>query len=261
MTVSDFGEYTGVHGVVTMDGAAIADVEYDCSWSRTTAAHSRSGKHSDIQVPGKLSVKTTIKKTLVHADAAKVIGYTLSDTPLTGTASTLLASSHVLDATDNYEDMTTPTIATPSRIRYTLGTNATTVAGTITIIGEDANGDAQSETLDVAAGMTVGSTLTSEKLYSKVYGHTIREVDSTSDTGVFAVTSITGSSTTTVGDPKTFALVGQVVKGGNSITLTQNDCWFSQGGLSFADAGKIVEVSLPVEMHDPDTLTAVIVTA
>ncbi len=253
-TVGDFGEYTGLHGVVTLDSVALADVFYDLKWKRDTVKKARSGKYSDLNVPGKLNVETKIKKALVYADAAKVIGYSLNDTPITGTAETLLAASHVLDATDNYEDMTDDTVATPSRIRYTLATNAITVGGTITVIGEDADGNAISEIIEVDAPATVGATWTTTKLFKKVNGHVIRAIDSTDDTGVFAVASIAGSSSYSVGDPKVFDLVGTLTKGATTIVSTQPDCWFKDGGISWEDAGKLVECELDVEMRDPDTL-------
>jgi hypothetical protein len=69
-----------------------------------------------------------------------------------------------------------------------------------------------------------------------------------------AVDTLAGAASYTVGEPKIFDLVGGVEKSGKVITITQPDCWFSEGGLSFEDAGKILEVSTSVEMHDPDLL-------
>lgn len=256
--VSDWGEYTGIHGTVTIGGVALADVFYDLKWKRATVSHGRSGKYSDSNYPGKLTVETKITKALAYADAAKVIGYSLTDTPVTGTAEALLAASHVLDATDNYEDMTDNTIATLSRIRYTLATKAITVGGTITIIGEDASGNAISETIEVAAPASIGDTWTSTKLYKKVHGHTIRAIDSADDLGTFAVASIAGSSSYSVGDPKIFDLIGTLTQGATTIVFTQPDCWFTEGGIAWEDAGKVVEVECPVSMRDPDTLTVAV---
>lgn len=256
--VSDWGEYTGVHGTVTIGGAAIADVFYDIKWKRATVSHGRSGKYSDANYPGKLTVETKIKKALIYTDAAKVIGYSLTASPITGTAETLLAASHVLDATDNYEDMTDDTIATLSRIRYTLATKAITVGGTITLIGEDNDGNAISETIEVSAPASIGDTWTTTKLFKKVYGHTIRAIDSTDDLGTFTVASIAGSASYSVGDPKVFDLIGTLTQGSTTLVFTQPDCWFTEGGIAWEDAGKVVEVECPVAMRDPDTLTVVV---
>lgn len=253
-TVADFGEYTGAMGTITVGGVALADVQYDVKWKRSTVSHSRGGKHSDLNLPGKLTVTTKIKKALVYADVAKTLGYSLTDTPISGSAETLLAASHVLDGTDNYEDMADDTIATPSRIRYTLATAAIVTGGTITIIGEDADGNAMEELITVEAS-AIGTTWTSTKVFKKVYGHTIRGIDSTGDLGTFAVASIAGSATYTVGDPKIFDLVGTLTKGSTTIVITQPDCWFTEGGIAWEDAGKVVDVECPVEMRDPDTLS------
>jgi hypothetical protein len=253
-TVPDFGEYTGAMGTITVGGVPLADVTYDVKWDRATVSHNRGGKHSDINIPGKISVKTKIKKALVYGDIEKTLGYSLTDTPITGTAETLLSASHVLDGTDNYEDMTDDTIATASRIRYTLATAAIVTGGTITIIGEDNDGNAMEELITVAAS-AIGTTWTSTKVFKKVYGHTIRGIDSTGDLGTFVVASIVGSSTYTVGDPKIFDLVGTLTKGGHTIVITQPDCWFKTGGIAWEDAGKIIDVDGDVEMRDPDTLS------
>jgi hypothetical protein len=256
--VTDWGEYTGVHGTVTIGGAAIADVFYDIKWKRATVSHGRSGKYSDSNYPGKLTVETKIKKALVYADAAKVIGYSLTDTPITGTAETLLAASHVLDAGDAYEDMTDNTIATLSRIRYTLQTKAITAGGTITLIGEDNDGNAISETITVDTTASIGDTWTTTKLFKKVYGHTIRAIDSADDLGTFVVASIAGSSTYTVGDPKVFDLIGTLTQGATTIVFTQPDCWITEGGIAWEDAGTVIDVECPVAMRDPDTLTVAV---
>jgi hypothetical protein len=252
--VSDFGEYTGAMGTITVGGVALADVQYDVKWERATVSHARGGKHSDINIPGKLTVKTKIKKALVYADVAKTLGYSLTDTPISGTAETLLATSTVLNASDFYEDMTDDTIATASRIRYTLQTKAIVTGGTITIIGEDADGNAMEELIAVAAS-AIGTTWTSTKVFKKVFGHVIRGIDSTDDLGTFVVASIAGSATYTVGDPKVFDLVGTLTKGATTVVITQPDCWFKTGGIAWEDAGKIIDVDGDVEMRDPDTLS------
>jgi len=251
-TIADFGEFTGVHGVVTKGGSPIADVTYDVSWKRDTIKLPRSGARSDKNLPGKLTVTTKIKRAMVDAALA---GASLNDTPITGAAETLLATSTVLDASDWYEDMTDSSIAAASRIRLTLQTKAITTGGTVTLIGEDAAGSAIEELIEIAAA-TVGTTWTSTKVFKKLYGMTVRAVDSTDDTGTFAVTSITGNSSYTVGDPLIFTLVGKVEKpDGSKIQITQPDCWIEGGSLKFEDAGKAVEEDLSVIMRDPDDLT------
>lgn len=257
-TVDDFGEYTGVNGVVTVGGTVLADVQYDVSWETETVSGARASKYSDVNIPGKRKVTTTLKKSLVREDAAVVIGMSLNATPITGTAEALLAASGVLDGSDTYTAMTDDEIATESQIKLTLQTNATTSAGTATLIGEDTAGNAISEVLIVPAGMQIGATLTTAKTFKKVFGLLTYGVDSTSDLGTFKVDSIVGASVYTFGPPAVFELVGTVTKGAHSIAITQPGCWFKKGGLAWEDAGKIIEVDLPVEMHDPDLLTATV---
>lgn len=251
-TVADFGEFTDVDGVLTIDDVPIANVQYDVSWKRNVNKVPRSGARSQKNIPGYLEVTTKLKAILIHDNAAALVGASLNDTPITGAAETLLAASNVLDASDFYEDMTDDTIASPSRIRYTLQTKAVTVGGTITIIGEDASGNPLEEILTVPATMAINDTLTSKKLFKKVYGHTIRGVDSADDLGTFMVASITGASSFTVGDPLVFDLVGIVTKGSESIQVTQPDCWMAGGQFAWTEGGEPMDIDVDVYMYDPD---------
>jgi len=254
-TVADFGEYTDVDGQLSLSGlGTIANVQYDVSWKRNANKVPRSGARSQKNIPGYLEVTTKLKAILIHDNAAALLGSSLNATPITGAAETLLATSHVLDATDWYEDMTDDTIAAASRIRYTLQTKAATVGGTITIIGEDASGNPLEEIITVPATMAINDTLTSTKLFKKVYGHTIRGVDTADDLGTFLVASITGASSYSVGDPLVFDLVGTVTKGSESIQITQPDCWMASGGFAWTDGGKPMDIDVDVQMYDPDLL-------
>lgn len=61
-------EYTGFHGVLTLDpagGGAVAVTvlaEFSVKVGRSEATHPRSGEESDISVPGKLSASGTIQR-------------------------------------------------------------------------------------------------------------------------------------------------------------------------------------------------------
>jgi len=254
-TVADFGEYTGVFGVVLVDGLTFADVEYDIKWSRSTVTHSRASKFSDIQIPGKLTVKTTIKKALVHEEAAMVIGYSLTDVPTTGSAGSLLAATTIA------ADVVTPITsdpATPSRVRITISVGTTVLAGQILVTGTDSNDRDMTEVIPIPALTQIGAVFTGTKVFKTTDSATV--LGSTTATGAkYALTSITGAATYTIKDPKIFDLVGGVTKLGKSIQITQPDCWFSDGGLNFKDAGTILEFGASVEMHDPDLLEVVVV--
>lgn len=253
-TVDDFGEYTGAHGVVTVDGVPFADVEYDIKWSRTTVTHSRASKFSDIQIPGKLTVKTTIKKALVHSEAAMVLGYSLTDTSVTGTAGARLAATTIVAGT---AVAITTDPATPSMLDITITVGSTTAEGQIIVGGTDANDDPIAESFVIPNGTALGTVFHGAKVF-KTCDFAL-PLDITSGTGAkFQVDSVAGVAYA-VHNPKIFDLVGGVTKAGKSITITQPDCWFSEGGLSFVDAGSILEVNSAVEMHDPDLLEVVVV--
>ncbi|MCK9521033.1 MAG: hypothetical protein M0R74_18715 [Dehalococcoidia bacterium] len=258
-TVADFEEYTDVHGVITIGGVVLANVQYDVKWKRNVVSVPRAGAKSNREIPGILSVETKLKKVLIHDDAPIVLGYSLNDTPITGGAEALLVASGVLDGTTRVTDLTTTTLAAASRIQLTLQTKDVTVGGTATLVGEDANGNPIAEVLVVPADMEIGDTLTTAKVFAKAFTLTTIGVDSADDTGTFKVDAIAGSSTLTVGDPKVFDLVGMVTKGGKSIQITQPDCWFANGGLTWTEGGSPIDVELEVRMYDPSLLEVDIV--
>lgn len=252
-TVDDFGEYTGVFGSLSVGGVPLADVEYDVRWSRGTVSHSRASKYSKVQLPGSLTVKTTIKKMLVHSEAAILLGYSLTDTSITGTATACLAATTFTAGT---AVPITSDPATVSVLKITQSNAATTLGGSLTVVGTDANDNPLSESIEVAAASpdgTVWYTTNAFKTADYAITNTI------TGTAKFQIDGVAATVTHVVHNPKIFDLVGAVTKSGKSITITQPDCWFVEGGLSFIDADTMLEVSTSVEMHDPDLLTLAIV--
>jgi len=57
--------YTGVYGTLTVDLGATALAEFSLKLDRSAATHARSGKHTDLQVPGKLVATGTITRILI----------------------------------------------------------------------------------------------------------------------------------------------------------------------------------------------------
>lgn len=56
-------EYTGFHGTLTLAAADVTVLsEFSVKVGRSEATHPRSGKESDISVPGKLSASGTIQR-------------------------------------------------------------------------------------------------------------------------------------------------------------------------------------------------------
>ena len=234
-------------------GGALADVEYDIKWSRSTVTHSRGGKHSDIAIPGKLTVKTKIKKALVYADAARTLGFGLTDTSVSGTATACLAATSFTAGT---AVAITSDPATASVLRVRTSTDVSTAAGGFTIVGTDINDREISETLTIPNGTLVGTDFYTSKVFKLANWAVTNGITGSIK---FQIDGVAATATYAVGDPKIFDLVGVLTKGATTITITQPNCWFSSGGIAWTDAGKIVDVDADVEMRDPDTLTVVVV--
>jgi hypothetical protein len=256
-TVTDFEEYSDVDGAITLGGVALANVQYDVKWSRDVVKAPRAGARSDRNLPGKLTVTTKLKKILIHDDAARVLGYSLNDTPLTGAAEEL--KTGVALAADGYTAMSDTVIAAASRIRATVASSAITTGGRLDIVGEDTAGNPLTESLTVTT-LGVGEYVTGTKLFKEVFGVIVYSIRSTGE-GTLTIASVTGASEYTVGDPVVFDLVGTLTKGSKSITITQPNCWISGSGLAWTEGGKPLDIDLPVEMYDPGDLTVDITTA
>lgn len=241
--------YTGVHGAVTYAGAVLAVAEFSFEITRGIASHARSGKYSDLNVPGKLSCKGKLKRIQTNAD---LLMAALNATPVTGTATVLLATSTVLNASDFYEAMTNTTPGTASRIKVTLQTQNATVGGTCTLSGTDIGGNEISEVIDVPATAVVGDYWVTDKAFLTVAGHLVRGIDTASDLGTLKIESIAGDSSVNVGEPKSFALIGAVTDGTNHITVTLANVTFNKAGFDFTDASKILEDDMEFFVKDPD---------
>jgi|WetSurMetagenome_2_1015567.scaffolds.fasta_scaffold72117_3 hypothetical protein len=252
-TVDDFGEYTGAHGFLKVDNVTWADVEFDVKWSRSTVTHSRASKFSDIQIPGKLTVKATIKKVLVHSEAEQALGYSLTDASTSGSATACLAATSFTAGT---AVPITSDPATPSVVKVTTSNATGTLGGSFTIVGTNANDDPISESFEVPALCPQGTEWQSTKVF-KTANYAI--TDGVTGTLKFQIDGVAAMSSYVVHNPKIFDIEGGVLKSGKSITITMPTCWFSEGGLAFVDAGTILEVNTAVEMHDPDLLEVTVV--
>jgi len=237
--------YTGIHGTLTIGGQALAFAEFSVKTTRGKATHSRAGKYSDIQRPGKLEVNGTIKR--IQIDGT-MLGRLLTTSAVTGSAGTLHAGL-TMDGTDAMTEMTTPD-AQDSRVRLTVVGHAITTAGTAVLIGTDVNGNAQTETLTLTT-LGVGEYVTSTKVYGTVTDVALFTVDS-EDNGTLAVASIAGSSTYTVGAGATFNLVGTVTNGANTIVVTCNNAFLTDGEFTIGDADTILSEPLSFTVQDPD---------
>lgn len=238
--------YTGIHGTLTIGGAPLAFAEFSVKTTRGQATHARAGKYSDLKRPGKLDVTGTIKR--IQTDAT-MLGRLLTTAAVTGTAGNLHAGL-TMDGTDHMTEMTS-TDAQDSRIRLTVAGHAITTAGTAVLIGTDINGAAQTETLTLTT-LGVGEYVTSTKVYGTLTAVALFTVDSADD-GTLVVASIAGSSTYTVGAGATFNLVGTVTNGSNTIVVTCNNAFLTDGEFTIGDADTILSEPLSFTVQDPDT--------
>ena len=245
--------YTGVQGVVKIDGSPIAVSEFGFTVDRGTASHARSGKWSDLNAPGKLKVTGTIKRIMVDSNYLKAA---LNAAASTGEAYSLVAA-YVIDCTSapvEKDDETAgahPTL--PSQLRVSLsltGSAGIATAGAVTLIGTDANDQPISETILLPVTTDTAAWDTSaifKKFETAIFTDVICDTTST-----LAVDSIAATSSFTLAKPKFFAIIGKVVDGSDNIIVTMTNCWFTKGGLSFTDADKMVEEDLPFMVEDPD---------
>jgi hypothetical protein len=258
-TVGEFEEYTGVNGIVKIDGTELLDVEYDVKWETTTIEHKRGNKRSSVYLPGSRTVKTTIKKALARTDVPKTLIYSLTDTPVTGTADVVKAAT-VFGSAGTFT-AAAKTMTAPSAIRFTLGTAVVTTAGYVTLFGTDINDDPIEDTIYFPTTLLVGGSVDTTKIFKTVTGWLNQGVVSTGN-GTIKLDGVAATSTATMGDPKLFTLVGEVSKvvSGvtHKITITQPECWFTTGGIAWTSGDEVIEVNSDVQMHDPSKLTVAV---
>jgi hypothetical protein len=238
--------YTGVQGVVTYADAALASAMFDFTVTRGLATGTRSGKWSDLNKPGKVTITGRITRIQRNAD---LIQAALNATPTTGTAVTLEAAATFSAGTLIPINDAPPT--TPSRVRVTLSVDAITTGGTLLIYGTDANDNAISEVLTIANGATATTTWTTRNVF-KTCTYALPVTVASTGGGKFQFDAIVGDSTVNVGTPKEFNLIGYVADGSNNITVTLSNCFFTGAKFSFTDANAQTRDDLPFTVTDPD---------
>jgi len=250
-TVADFGEYTDVNGVLSIGGVALADVQCDFSWERKSVTYERASKRSPIELPGSFSYNLTLKKALVRDDIPTTIVYSLTDATIGGTADAVLAAT-VFGAANAWT-AAAKTMTTPSILSFELSVAAVTTAGTITIVGEDANANVIEETVAFPTTMLVGAKVYTTKYFSKTAGFYNNGVVSTG-AGKIKIDGVAGGSTWTVGDPGIFDLDVELTKGAHTLKASIPDCWFKTGAISWSTGGEVLENPLSVAIHDFDEI-------
>lgn len=236
---------TGAQGFINIDDVLWADASFDFKLTTSTASHPRSGKRSDLNLPGKLSVSISAKNI---QRSANMIGGQMGNTAQIGTAGTIDASSTI--AANGWIDMSDPVIVTASRIRVTL-TGTTTVAGVLTFVGTDINGNVMTEQIPMGVGLSLVAT--GRKAFKTVVGY--YNTGLYSALGTLAVTSIVGTTTydvTTVNVPFELTFGGIEASTGNEIVVVAKNCFTTASGLAAADAGTIFSEIVSFVMDDVD---------
>lgn len=235
--------YTGVQGVVTYAGSALADAMFDFTVTRGLASGQRSGKWSDLNKPGKVSVTGKITRIQTNAN---LIQASLNTTVQTGTATACLAATSFTAGT---AVPITLDPATVSRLKVTTSNAATTLAGSFTIVGTDAKDNYISETIYIPAATASGTAFYTSAAF-KTADYAVTNV--ITGTAKFQIDGVAASATVVVGSPKEFALIGYVADGSNNITVTLANCFFTGAKFNFTDASTQLKDDLPFAVTDAD---------
>lgn len=239
-------EYTGTEGVLEIAGSPIALAEFSLRVTRGVASHGRSGKHSDLKLPGKVDVTGSIKRIMIDGS---LLGKVIGDTEETGTAHELktaiaapgAGAEAVVDMTDTNSDT--------SLIKLTAVTAAITAVGKMILYGTDINSEEQTEVITVTK-LGIGETITGKKIF-KTLTHVVT-FDYVSATGTITIDSVAGASGISVGEAKIFKIEGKATSGGNHVYITADNCFLTDGEFAFTDADTIMSDTLSFTMKDPD---------
>ena len=244
-------EYTGVHGIVEIDGVAVAIGEFSVEFPRGIAAFARSGKYSDLKLPGKIDCTGSLKRIMIDGDLMQKV----LNTATAGAASTLHAGlSPPTAGTNTITDMTDED-STSSLIKLTALTAAVTVAGRVVLHGTDVNDARQTENIAMTT-LAINGTITSTKVFKTLEYVTLSDYVQVG--GLLKVESITGAtSVSTLGVAEYFTLKGKCSSGNSYIEVNLTDCWFTNAKLGWTDADTIIEETLPFVVKDLDTGTSV----
>jgi len=235
--------YTGVQGAVTYASAPFAVADFEFTVTRGVASHPRSGKWSDLNKPGKISVAGKITRIQTNAD---LLMAALNATPATGSATACLSATSFTAGT---AVPITSDPATVSRLKVTTSNATTTLAGGFTIVGTDANDNYVSETIYIPASTLSGTVFYTSKAF-KTANYAVTDVITGSHK--LQIDGVLGDASVNVGEPKSFDLIGAVTDGTNHITVTLSNCFFTSAGFKFSDANTMLSDELAFMVMDPD---------
>jgi hypothetical protein len=260
MATAEFGKFTGVHGQITIDGPALADVLFDIEWETETIIQEISGDYGgEEHIPGKRTIKTfKVTGALQKAEMLRMIGYGLNETPMLGTGGVLQAAA-IFTAGTPISIGANP--ATPSRVRIALSVSEITTGGYVILTGTDINGNPVTEIIAIPNGSIAGTNFDGSQIFDTT--PTALPIDIASGGGgELQFESLAGSAAYVFGPLKVFDLVGKAEDDeGNIFQVTAPDCWFKNGGLVWKGAGVLVPCDLNVDMHKASELEVELVVA
>jgi hypothetical protein len=243
--MTDEFAYTGAQATFSYNGGVIAAGEVDIKKTRAVASSGpRLGKYGQFKVGGGFDFTGSVKRIQIDGELLVAL---MTDTPTTGTAETLKSGRAI--TADGWVDNTDTSIATPSRIRLTVATAPVTTAGTITVVGEDANGNGITEEVSVGL-LGIGEYATTKKVFKQAYGTYNHGV--VSATGTLTVASITGDSTAGVGAPLYWDMIARVDSGTKNIVITALNCFFTSGGFKHTSPDAQGKDEMTFTMQDVD---------
>jgi len=259
MATSEFGKFTGVHGLLTIGGPPLADVLFDIEWNTETIVQEISGDYGgEEHIPGKRTIKTfKVTGALQKAEMLRMIGYGLNETPITGTAAVLQAAATFTAGIPI--TIGTP-ITTPSRGRIALSVAPITTGGLVILYGTDINDNPVTEIIVIPNGSVAGTNFDGSQIFKTA--PTALPIGVVGAGAKFQFESLAGSSSYVFGPLKVFDLIGKAEDDeGNIFQVTAPDCWFKNGGLVWKGAGTLVPCDLDVDMHKSSELEVELVVA
>jgi hypothetical protein len=214
------------HGIITVDGEELdIPTVFNAKFKWSTQERDVIGYNSMRTIPVALGCNGTIERDMTDL---KLLTKLLSSTAArTGTAEALHAGLSL--AADDLLEPTDAEIATASRISFECITAPITTAGSLVVYGTDAQGGKIAELVEVGL-LTVGQKVTTKQYFKTAPEVAIIGIRSTGN-GLLKMDSVAAGATITPGRPKKFTISAEVEDEdtGNSLTLTINNCFFTDG--------------------------------
>lgn len=240
-------EYTDMDGYISWNGSPILKpVEFSVDWTRESTEYGIVGEWGVRNIPGLLKV-SSIKVTRVLDDGSLTAAM-LNNSPLTGTANTLMAASTFTSGTPF---TLTSNTAGNGLVAITLSVSPITTAGQIILVGTDINGNVLTDFIQVPTTLAVGGSVYSHFPFNTVTMAVPTGGLASTGNGKLALTSVAGAVSASPGAPSLIQVVGKVYQpslGSNNYTFTFPNCFIIKGGHLGFKGGANGKLDDPVEL-------------